>query len=201
MEYPRLWVAFEPGCDVPSNQNGGIPSLRRNIMKEIELTKGYKAQVDDEDYESVMKHKWQVRVSKTKNTFRAYAVRSVMLAVNVKGTVFMHREILGTTDKKIKTDHRDHNGLNNQKSNLRKCTSSENSFNIPSKIGSTSKYVGVSYANDHLRRKRWLSKIRLGNKDKCLGIFLTEYEAALARDRYIIDNNLEFPTLNILTRP
>ena len=195
MEYPRLWVAFEPGCDVPSNQNGGIPSLRRNIMREIELTKGYKAQVDDEDYDYLMQWKWHANVG----THHVYAKRDVRK--NRKVTSYlMHRVILKLADSELSVDHRDGIGLNNQRSNLRTCTHSENMQNKQSKKGSVSKYVGVGF--DNRGHGRWRFYLHINGKLKMVyKTFHTEYEAAIARDHYILDNRLEFPRLNILTRP
>jgi len=170
------------------------------FMKEIKLTQGYIAKVDDDDFEKLSKHKWYAVVSKTKNLKRVYAVRMVRLGVNKRETIRMHRDILGIRDNNIKTDHKDHDTLNNQKSNIRQCTSSQNSLNIPSKIGSTSKYVGVSYIGEIKRKQKWLAKIEIQGKCHWIGRFYSEHDAAIARDEYILKNNLEFPKLNILTR-
>lgn len=75
--------------------------------------------LDDEDYDSISKYKWYV--IKNKNTF--YAQR------NEKKTVIkMHRQILKIRNSYL-VDHKDHNGLNNQKYNLRECTTKQNNMN------------------------------------------------------------------------
>lgn len=197
-EYPCLCVAFGPGSDVPSKQNKGIPSFKRkNIMKEIPITQGYFAQVDDEDYESMMKWKWQI-VNRTNTNYAKCGV--CRPRIHLITTYRMHRMILGITDPKIQIDHKDGNGLNNQKSNLRVCSISQNGQNCSSHVGSKSKYVGVNISNKN-RKNPWISRVQVNGIRVFLGLFETEYEAALFRDHFILDNKLEFPRLNILTRP
>lgn len=90
-------------------------------MKLIPLTRGLFAQVDDEDYDYLMQWKWYAL--KNKNTF--YAQRTI----TIKGKDLaekMHRVIMKTS-KEMEVDHMDHNGLNNQKTNLRNCTHVQNS--------------------------------------------------------------------------
>jgi HNH endonuclease len=111
-------------------------------MKEIPLTRGYVAIVDDEDYERVMAiGRWQFK----QGVSTIYARHGC----SVEGKDFqilLHRFIMDVTDRRVKVDHRDHNGLNNQKSNLRVCTHQQNSMNArKAKTGrGTSRYKGVS---------------------------------------------------------
>jgi hypothetical protein len=82
--------------------------------KEIPLTQGKVAVVDEEDFDRLNKHKWYA--CKNGNTF--YALRKS----NVNGkrlTILMHREILGLKPGDPGVDHRDGNGLNNRRKNLR----------------------------------------------------------------------------------
>lgn len=85
--------------------------------------------VDDEDFTRLNRHTWRVRISR--NT--AYAVRSENRRVG--GTrkcnqIQMHREVLGLTSRdRVETDHKNHNGLDNRKENLRTATKSENQKN------------------------------------------------------------------------
>ena len=88
----------------------------------------------------------------------------------------MHRLILGLTDPKIFVDHKNRNGLDNQRSNLRKCTRSQNIRNRKSAKNSTSQYLGVSWVK---RSSRWLASISAYGKKKHLGLFKTELEAAI----------------------
>jgi hypothetical protein len=91
-------------------------------VKQIELTRGYKALVDDSDFELVNKYKWRVNVGAHGNI---YAYRSVKNK-GKRTFIYMHKMVIKTTEQ---VDHIDGNGLNNQKENLRACTHTENMRN------------------------------------------------------------------------
>jgi hypothetical protein len=137
-------------------------------MKTIQLTQGFVALVDDADYERVSALSWHALVPKNKRT---------VYAVHGKG-LRMHRFILGLTDPRVQTDHEDHDGLNNQRYNLRICTQTQNQRNKPKLRGTfTSQYKGVELA-----KGRWRSRITIGYSRKSLGVFTSELDAALAYD-------------------
>jgi hypothetical protein len=93
------------------------------------------------------------------------------------GRTLIHRLILGITDPNQQVDHIDHNKLNNQRSNLRICTRSENQHNRV-KQKSTSRFKGVTrYAG------KWFAQIRHNNVYLYLGLFNSEVTAAKAYDR------------------
>jgi len=140
-------------------------------MKEIQLTQGKVTLVSDEDYEYLNQFKWSA-VKGRRDTW--YAKR------NCNGkTLMMHREILGLTDKKTQGDHRDHDGLNNQRSNLRVTTDSQNKMNRRSATNSSSQYLGVCF---HKYHKKYISSIRLNKKNYFLGYFEKPEDAAIAYD-------------------
>lgn len=143
------------------------------IMKQIPLTQGKVALVDDEDFEWLNQWKWcAIRGRKT-----WYAARGEMR--NKKTTyIRMHREIL-KTPKGMDTDHKDHNGLNNCRNNLRIATNSQNQHNQLLRGIGTSKYKGVSWDKG---RKKWRAVIRVNKKTKSIGRFTTEVAAAKAYD-------------------
>lgn len=89
-------------------------------MKEIILTKGYVAQVDDEDYELLNRYKWYAKVNST----IYYAARGCGNPNNK----LMHRMIMNPPNDMV-VDHLDGNGLNNQRYNLKVCTQSQNCRN------------------------------------------------------------------------
>jgi hypothetical protein len=167
-------------------------------MKEIKLTQGYVTKVDEVDYPALSKFKWYTYKTKRE----VYAVRN--LACNEFGyrkgfrtKIRMHRQILGLSCALPDVDHWDGDGLNNQRDNLRLCTRQQNLQNRRSAIGSASKYTGI----EHKQNGQWRARILIDDVRKSLGCYSTELEAALVRDRYIIDNNLNFFRLNILAHP
>ena len=92
-------------------------------MKELPLTQGKAALVDDADFEWLSQWKWTAM--RAKDTW--YAVRKPYVG-KVRLTVMMHRQIANTKDG-MHTDHRDGNGLNNQRTNLRSATPTQNQHN------------------------------------------------------------------------
>lgn len=170
-------------------------------MKKIELTKTKKksvkhfAIVDDEDYERVNQYNWCV--VEDHNVF--YAMRSECIPKEKRvgktrqKTIKMHRFILGISDISILVDHNDHDGLNNQKYNLRTTNHSGNMSNRRSHKGSTSKYLGVSWAK-HARK--WNSSLWVIDKTLNLGYFESEEEAAKIYDEAAKKYHGEFANLN-----
>ncbi len=90
-------------------------------MKEIPLSKGKVALVDDEDYERLSQFKWCAS-QQGRNGLKWYAIRWVCPKGEKQYKVAMHRFILGIAprikDDPRVVDHIDCDGLNNQKSNL-----------------------------------------------------------------------------------
>ena len=101
-------------------------------MKLIELQgkhgsiAGRYAQVSDSDYEHLNQWKW-ICVHKSKNYYAVRAVYNKNKCRNV--LVYMHRQLLEVTITKLCVDHIDHNGLNNQRENIRIVTNSQNQAN------------------------------------------------------------------------
>ena len=153
-------------------------------MKEIKLTQGKVALVDDEDFKYLNQWKWFA--NKLRNTY--YAIRNDKNRKSA--TVYMHREIL-ITPELLEIDHRDRNGLNNQKFNLRICTRRQNAFNNKP-VDSISEFIGVSY----IKGKYIRAYIRHENKQIHLGLFKSEYEAAKAYDMAAKKYRGEFANLN-----
>lgn len=147
--------------------------------------------VDDEDYDYLNQFSWQIY--KSKKVY--YTARSIYTPKekNKQKAIFMHRELLGVTDKsksKIFVDHIDHNGLNNQRNNIRLCSNTENQKNkVPR---GKSKYLGVWY-----NRNSIVSKIRINKVQVTIGQgYKTEEEAARAYDAMAKKHHGEFANLN-----
>lgn len=155
-------------------------------MKKIILSQGKVALVDDADYLELSKFKWFAR--RDHNTF--YAGRAVTTTPNKQKVVLMHREISGT---RLKVDHKDGNGLNNQRHNLRAATTRQNGWNRRKISPASSKFKGVHW---HRRDKKWQARIQVPGERNQLGYFQTEIEAAKAYDAAARRFFGEFAVLN-----
>lgn len=145
-------------------------------MKEIKLTQGKVALVDDEDYDELMKHKWCAH----KMGEMYYADRG-KYENGKQRTILMHRQILGITEYSIQVDHINMNGLDNRRCNIRACTRSQNFMNQKSYKNSSSKYKGVEWRKD---TKKWRARIRMDKKLYHIGCFENEIDAAKAYDEF-----------------
>lgn len=140
---------------------------------------GRVALVDDEDYDLVMQYRWRllpVRYlpSGGRRNGGPYAVTSVR---GVRGkSLHMHRLLV---DYPV-VDHKDGNGLNNQRTNLRSATHSQNHGNwLTPHPNTTSQFRGVSWNS---KKRCWVAMIRVNYKQRYLGRFSTEEAAARAYD-------------------
>ena len=152
-------------------------------MKEIELTQGKFALVDDDNYDYLMQWKWCV----TSCGNRFYAMRAVK--DNGKNIyIYLHRLIMKTPIN-LFVDHVDHNTLNCQKYNMRNCTRQENSQNRKAWNYGTSIYLGVSF-----NKERNLFRADIRNIH--LGYFSNEIDAAKTYDLKAKEIYGEFANLN-----
>lgn len=156
------------------------------MTQKIYLTKGKVALVDDGDFEYLNQWRWSFAGGTAGN----YARRNNH--GDGRKTILMHRLIMNAPDG-VLVDHRDGNGLNNQKSNLRLCTHAQNMANRLSLTNSTSGYRGVSY---HKGRGFWVAYISHNNKQIHLGKYATAEEAAHAYDAAAQRLQGEFARLN-----
>jgi len=95
----------------------------------------------------------------------------------------MHRAIM-RAPKSMMCDHKNHNGLDNRKSDLRLCTSAQNQYNKRPKKGCKSRYKGVVLRSDC---KRWRAKIGSKGKRIDIGDFDNQMEVAMAYDDKAIE--------------
>jgi hypothetical protein len=164
-------------------------------MATIPLTQGLEAVVDDEDRAALMQHKWCA--NKIGHTY--YAIRGVRENGRSR-TILMHRVIVMAAVG-MDVDHRDGNGLNNLRANLRVTTRQGNCRNKQRKpSGCTSRYKGVCW---DAARGKWYARIRSG--ERCadgrsraiyLGRFDVEKDAARAYDAAATAAFGEFAALN-----
>lgn len=159
-------------------------------MKTIPLSKGFVAQVSDEDYETLAAHCWTAAVGK----YTVYAVRSVKAAHTVTGRtlVKMHRQIMQAADGEV-VDHKDRDGLNNCRTNLRRCGQPGNVANGIRRTNNTSGYKGVSWARGS---RKWAASLRKNYVRRHLGLFVDPADAARAYDAAALEAFGEFARLN-----
>lgn len=155
--------------------------------------------VDDEDYDYLNQFAWSVVISGKRN-YTPYAIRKTSRKKLIDGkrrTILMHREILGLKDPAVQVDHKDGNGLNNTRDNLRIANQSDNNANRQ-KVNkpTTSKYFGVSW---HKKHKKWCAAIQRDKKCYHIGGFETQEAAALAYNEKAIEFHGEFAKLNKVT--
>lgn len=163
-------------------------------MKEIQLSKGYVALVDDEDYERCMEGtKWYANVEHCADgsIWNVYAMRTIPKGNGKRTSQQMHNFITGRKGD----DHRDGNGLNNQRYNLRAATILQNTSSRRLNKNNISGYKGVSWDK---RGSMWLATIRVSTKRFHLGYFSDILDAARAYDRAALKYFGEFALTNVM---
>lgn len=162
-------------------------------MKEIKLTQGQTALVDDEDYDYLMQWKWHAK----KDAYTYYAGSNIRLGVRHHKSISMHRIIMNPPHGYL-VDHIDHNGLNNQKSNLRICTKRQNRLNSLKRKECATPYKGVMGKRRRTPKNPWRYRacIRVNGELIGLGNYNTPEEAARAYDMAAIKYYGEFALLN-----
>lgn len=158
-----------------------IPMMNRN------KTKTYYAIVDAEDLPKVMNVRWFAHTNPTAPTYARH--------VKHRKSVFMHNIILPPPSD-MKIDHKNHNGLDNRKENLRFANNAQNQHNSrPKKTWrgrkTLSQYKGV-FIDKKNKKHPWRATLR----KKTIGRFVTEIEAAKAYDKAAKETFGEFAYLN-----
>lgn len=142
------------------------------MAKEIQLTQGKVAIVDDADFEELNKLKWFA----DKQGDNYYAVRK---SLRINGKYInqkMHRIIIGEK-LGVHTDHINNNTLDNRRCNLRICTHQQNMWNKPKSKANNSGYKGVFYLKSS---KMYRATITINGKTIYLGTFYYIKQAAIA---------------------
>lgn len=153
-------------------------------MKLVPLSQGLFAKVDDLDFDIVSKFKWCAQKRKHGHHAARYFGKKY---------VYMHQMILAT-EKGVGVDHKDGDGLNNMRDNLRPATKRDNGRGFRHLKGKTSKFRGVCW---HKAAQKWAVALTLvRSKTLYLGLYLDEVEAARVYDAAAREHYGAFATPN-----
>ena len=158
------------------------------MSREIPLTRGKVAIVDDADFERLSQSQWYAHSIGYTFYARTTTPRPE------RRTVLMHRELLGAKG----VDHINGDGLDNRRCNLRLATGTQNQANKRATLSLngvpvSSRYKGVSRRKG---RRRWNAAIKVQGRRISLGTFRTERDAALAYNGAAVTYFGEFARLN-----
>jgi hypothetical protein len=150
---------------------------------------GRVALIDDEDYALISQYRWcvyETRRGPGRGASGPYAV-----ALDHEGRFMrMHKLITGLP----RVDHKNGNGLDNRRENLRGADYTQNAQNRPRRADSANPYKGVK-----LIGRRWYARITERGKRRVIGSFATAEDAARAYNRAARDAFGEFAHFNDVT--
>lgn len=163
-------------------------------MREIKLNHGFIALVDDDDFERLSIHSWHCHRD---SRHLVYAKRNKTSADGGKrGSITMHREIMGEPPRGLEIDHREHfverRIIDNRRHNLRFVTRAQNNANQRKSKG-RSIYKGASL---HAASGLWRATLRHNGKHINVGYFKIEVHAAYAYDLAAVRLRGEFARTN-----
>lgn len=149
------------------------------------------ALVDDEDYERFGHLKWYA--AKNYSGYTWYAQR-IVGPRGARKTIQLHRQIMGCPEGEV--DHKNGDGLDCRRDNMRLATTSGNRRNVPRRKTSSSPYKGVSF-----QAGKWRARISVGPRGAAqkisLGMFNSPEDAAAAYDAMAKKLSGEFAWINL----
>jgi len=159
-----------------------IGQMLQDLCMKIQLTQGKKATVSKEDYTFINQFRWSY--------FRAGRSEYASTRINKK-TVYMHRLIM-VAQKGQEVDHKNNNGLDNRRTNLRICTSSQNKANQRLRVDNKTGYRGINFDK---QTGKYRARISFNGKDYSLGRHKFLKDAVRAR-RAALTLHGEFAKIN-----
>jgi len=155
-------------------------------VREVELTQGKVALIDDEDFELVSQYNW-------KFSNRGYAARNYWIDGKSK-TLLMHRLIMSPPEG-VFIDHINGDTLDNRKQNLRLVRNQQNCCNQKLGLRNKSGYKGVYQSKG---RKKWTASLKTKGKTYYLGDFESKHDAARMYNFWAHDMFGEYARLNVI---
>lgn len=194
-----LWFAVRRNiCEGNRSQADLLePLVYANLPEivQVPLTRGYYATIDRDDFKKVARYNWFVMETKATGGNNCIYAGTRIPGVGVRQTTLRLHRLITEAGDDVMVDHRDSDGLNNCRSNLRIATRTENRRNSRKKIGGSSRFLGVSIDAARVKagkKEIWQVSIQKGR----IGVFQTEEEAARAYDREAKARYGEFASLN-----
>jgi hypothetical protein len=130
------------------------------------------------------------------NTYLTVGLSKMGKAKSFSVHVLVAREWVKNPDSKRCVDHIDGNRTNNHHDNLRWATHSENSRNQKIQSNTSSVYKGVSF---YKPTQKWTARFKPNEKQKHLGYFATEREAAEAYNAAAIEHYGDYAKINLFS--
>jgi hypothetical protein len=157
------------------------------MTRKIELTRGFEAIIDDEDFERVSKYKWRANVT----SWGTYAV--TWMRIEGRGQhVYLQRFLLGLPRDKLIT-FANGDKLDNRRINLKYTTRSKSQMGRPRRSNNRTGFKGVSF---NKAAEKYKSYIKKDGKLHYLGLHATAKEAAAAYNEKAKELYGEFAGLN-----
>lgn len=156
---------------------------RVSEMKLIPLTQGKFSKIDDEDIELVIDRSWSAKLNG----------RVWYAETNIAGGGSLQMQCVILDSGRLEIDHKDGDGLNNQRSNLRIATHQQNCGNRRISKNNTSGFKGV---RKYRHYNKYVARIRVNYRAIHLGYFDDPISAAIAYNRAAKHHFGEFARLN-----
>lgn len=156
-------------------------------MANLTLQDGSEVYFDDEDLALVTNYNWYAH---TDASGKKYAYANQYQGNYKNAIVKMHRLIMDTDEG---LDHKNRNGLDNRRENLRIASKSQNGCNRGPQRNNTSGFKGVTF---HKKSGKWMARITIEGKTHYLGLFLSKEGAAIAYDDAAKRYHGEFAWIN-----